>query len=1478
MPSTYPTWHQFYSVNAEAPNSAFEHLCRLLFTAELSIEAPPQQRKNQAGIETEPVEHNGELVGFQAKHYDNRINKADVIDSINTAKERHPMLTVLYFYCNLEFGNPQKGQDITLTEAKIKACANKNGLRLVLRMGTQILDLVAKNALAYKYFFDPLQAYKKLLAHEKNQQDAFFLYAQNGLHASDLQFHLERPELESSIAAAIESDSLIIIHGESGTGKSAVVRTVAEKCHNNTVFCYRRGQYMQSSRASTLIYYGKTDWTLEDFDNAHNVEFANCTKCLVIDSAEHILHSAGLYGILNELAQLICKGWKILFTIRTENLVALLNILRDAQYPPSVLIEVPEISEENVNSILSTFGRKPQYQKDLSFYKNLFYLSLFLKSGDTTSTTDIALNVIKGKYGEALATQRIQAFETYVEQVCKRSSHIVKTRFIEPVGFASLKSDGILITLDNDTFCTAAHDQFLDWGIERIMHEVWEEERDISGFLDKIPKFAKGYNLTSWLKKKISSDRTFAIRICEIIINPNKITEVYITDITSALLQSDYFPSFIENYKNDILENDARVLLLLSKTINSTCKYKIPDKDSLMPLFHYQGACWGHLLMFVLKEYQNIDKYALKEIIEGLFLFTLVIRDSSIYQSFFRFAWHCFKANPYSLKNVLSICEILISYAPNVIVDELHDIKDDDSPDWVNALYKQIMFHTSGYRRIANSIHEHILSKFIPKWLDHDVLPEHSNAWYGSDHGLIDPLYGNIEYFPSSAYQTPFYWLLKENPEKALSCYITCIEKMQAYLVENSPYDTIEKIPMYISETEYIKISASSSLWGAYRGTESPTHSCVLHSMLMALEKYLLEDFHNSSENINQKETFLINLLGTSKAVCVAGVISSLVLAYPDVYKRTATILCKTVHFLEYDFDRFYNENQASSCNTSMLNDANKEQFYKERKTSNSLEHRKSNLAYLSFYLQSNYIEAAQLIQESYDAYHTAHKNQPAFFNTRLILYTHDPRYLRKEIKSHSAGYVQVSYSIDPIKLPKNIQDYFLREDPLKKNRQKLLDLKMWCMGARGLYSSGDQLRYWDEHPMEVFRLAQDIEKHPKLYQQDEIAIPTFGEVVAAIYLKSRDKLPSEHLIELSDIVLNHLFPSRNSSPFSEQTDLLMILPSIVRDIEECRAKALHLLKIKFCELCNQKYSTHEIFAFCDKIHELDLWSLFPAELQQIWNSAYVTLTEENLLPINKLQNLEFLFYLLFNKESRAHNSHNVTRIFEDINKYSTLVINSGRRDFTLHSEFCMRLGKYLICLAPDIIEAKINCIAPLIINNTCSGKQLLHSILVASKASDSTEAFWRIWNHVYAKFTNSANADKYNLIDTLILDDRFFASIIDLSHIINERFYLFFEKLVNERVISQQRVFEATVFIFSIHYNKISLHTYDLLSKIIDGIPRMNHDERTIYQLERLIENTHLDLSKKEQKQLHAHMHKILILMRDNGSNYAHTKLEQGF
>ncbi|MCQ2364537.1 MAG: ATP-binding protein [Akkermansia sp.] len=1479
MNHRFPSWSQFNYINADNPNAAFEHLCRMLFCEELSLPAPLWQRINQAGLETEPVETDGQFFGFQAKYFNDKINSADIVDSIKKAKEKHPNLSTLYLYCNLAFGNPKKGQAITAAEERIQECAKKCQLALVMRQGTQILDLIAHNDVAYKRFFDSDQIYDKILREEEKREGSFYNYAQNALKTLAHRFHLERKELEVEIIAALQEKNIIIIHGDSGTGKSAIVRTIAETLKASVVVRFRQGQILRNSPEGSLL---PTGYSLDDYIASHELEYPHYKKCIVIDSAEHILNTSAIHGILFDIKQFLKHGWKLLFTIREESLSALQNLLLETDYTDTALIHIPEISEIEVSSILSQFNRKLASNRDISFFANLFHLRLLLSSSTNSSVKDIAMNVIKGNQGEPLATLRLRAFLSYTEQVCKLNSYITSARSIEAVGYASLKSDGILLNFDDIGFCWASHDLFIDWGIGMLLEELWEQEPSVEAFLNKTPKFAKGHNLTNWIRKRIDSDNVFASNISEIIISDPKESREYITDLTTALLLSKYFTTFISLYKENILNNRTGLLQLLSKTINSTCRYRIHNEKYAFPIYQHKGECWSHLLNFVLEEYQHIDKYMLKELMNGLFFYTIITGNDASYEKFCRISWHCFKELPFRYSdvfhiNALDICEFLITFSSGIITDDLKSINFDNEPEWVNDFQQQLMFHTWRYPNLIHNLHEFIFSTFIPKWLHQYISHVGSHGAYSSLHGLLNPSY-DFEYTPASALHTPFYILLKYFHNKGIQHFVYCLQEMQQFIFCNSQYDTFEKIVMYTSETEYTEILASPSLWGAYRGTESPTHASVLHSMLMALEKYLLEDFHNSDEAIDQKETFLINLLSSSQSVCIAGVVSSLILAYPDIYKRTASILCKTVNFLKYDFERCFKEKDAALLNCNTLNDANKEQFYKERQKSDSLEHRQRDLANLSSYLHCSDSKTAQLIQESYDAYHKLHQKDVKFFDTRLMLYAKDPRFLQKEKTPYSEGLVKVTYSLDPIKLPKNIQKYFYKREENKEHQQKIFNLKIWCMSTRGYNSDATLLNYWDEHPSEVFQLARDIEKHPKLYQGEGMPTITSDEVFAALYLRCRDKLSRTILVEVCEIILNSIQSEKVCDPLSAQSDLLWLLPSIVLDVEECRDKATFLLYLKFCELSTRQTRSYEVFNFCKKIHELDLWSIFPTELQHVWDSAYATLTVGNSSPAVKLENMEFLFCLLPNNVMALHHSSSAARILDDIHIYSRIVIRSRWRNFHLPDDFCKKLGEYLISLAPNIVEAKINCISPLIINNTCSGKQILLSILFASKQSETTDAFWKIWNIIYSKLSELDFSERHALEDIITLSDRLFCGVFDFAHLINEFFYLFFEKIIKEEVISQQRIFEAIAFIFSIHCSKISIHTYVLLSKLIEINPHVTPYEGTISQLERMIENTRLKLSEIENKKLYAHMRELLVFMRDNGSNYAHTKLEQSF
>ena len=62
------------------------------------------------GIETEPIEYDDKLIGFQAKFYETKIseNKDDIKDSIAKAKSKNRKLNKILFYINQEFSESSK--------------------------------------------------------------------------------------------------------------------------------------------------------------------------------------------------------------------------------------------------------------------------------------------------------------------------------------------------------------------------------------------------------------------------------------------------------------------------------------------------------------------------------------------------------------------------------------------------------------------------------------------------------------------------------------------------------------------------------------------------------------------------------------------------------------------------------------------------------------------------------------------------------------------------------------------------------------------------------------------------------------------------------------------------------------------------------------------------------------------------------------------------------------------------------------------------------------------------------------------------------------------------------------------------------------------------------------------------------------------------------------------------------------------------
>jgi len=95
-----PNWDVFKAKYSENKQDNFEWFCYLLFCREYNKPNGILRYKNQSGIETNPVESNHEIIGWQSKFYEGKLSthKDDLIGTLEKSKRDYLNITKILFY------------------------------------------------------------------------------------------------------------------------------------------------------------------------------------------------------------------------------------------------------------------------------------------------------------------------------------------------------------------------------------------------------------------------------------------------------------------------------------------------------------------------------------------------------------------------------------------------------------------------------------------------------------------------------------------------------------------------------------------------------------------------------------------------------------------------------------------------------------------------------------------------------------------------------------------------------------------------------------------------------------------------------------------------------------------------------------------------------------------------------------------------------------------------------------------------------------------------------------------------------------------------------------------------------------------------------------------------------------------------------------------------------------------------------------
>lgn len=115
-----PNWNIFKSNAKGNLQDYFEWFCYLLFCRDFNRKQGIHRYKNQAGIETDPIEVDDEVISWQAKYYEVSLSskKVEILKMLQSNRDGYPNLTTLYFYTNQEWSTNSKGGD---PKAKVEA-------------------------------------------------------------------------------------------------------------------------------------------------------------------------------------------------------------------------------------------------------------------------------------------------------------------------------------------------------------------------------------------------------------------------------------------------------------------------------------------------------------------------------------------------------------------------------------------------------------------------------------------------------------------------------------------------------------------------------------------------------------------------------------------------------------------------------------------------------------------------------------------------------------------------------------------------------------------------------------------------------------------------------------------------------------------------------------------------------------------------------------------------------------------------------------------------------------------------------------------------------------------------------------------------------------------------------------------------------------------------------------------------------------
>lgn len=1227
-------WNIFRLKYDKREEWAFEQMSYLLFCAELGNRIGLFRFKNQTGIETEPLEKDGEFYGFQAKYYTIPLSgkKSEIISSIRKSKRENPKLNKILFFLNKEFSeSTKKGKKKSKYHIDIESEAKKLKLEIIWRVPSHFeLQLaLPENKYIYEDFFSLEPNEGTLIDEVKNHNDNILQAIQTEIPFGDKKIKIDRSEIVQEIVKASNSKENIIISGEGGSGKTALLKEFYSLQNSSIPICLFKASELNVNNINELFKldnnYNFTRF-IEAYQNEPN-------KIFVIDSAEKLAEVKNS-DVLNTLMQKLNEaGWNIIFTTRYSYLNDLVFHIRENYKLSFIVHDIPLITIDELKSISKTFDFSlPENHKFIERLRNLFYLSDYIefypnidKNGSLQSFVDllwkkrIQNNLIQK---DNLHLERERCIIHIAKKRCESGHFYINTDDLPQTAIFQLKQDEILGYDESHNGYFITHDIYEEWTLDKIISRNYTNYTDIKSFFvelgDSLP-IRRAFRF--WLSNKLSENNQEIEDFIKEAFSESSIVQFWKDELLISVLLSDYSETFFKFFKTEIKAQEFQILKRILFLLRIACT-DISSFESI-DITKPKGKGWEETIAFVFKykvEFFDANQNLVLPLVTdwcnynkkgettkhcGLLAFS-IIQKTETEQNFYMHD----KAEENLLK---------------VVFNAAYEIKSELKVTFDKVLKNKWLYHNNPYHGLCLKILvKPYLAEEIIKVLPLSVIELCNLFWqkrekkrddFGYDRDSIENKYGLIskhhsfDYFPASANQTPIYWLLQSDFWNTLDFIIRFTNKaIENYKKSSYGDGDLLEIKLEVNGN-FIQQYINATLWGLYRGISGPS---ILQCIHMALEKTLLE----FAEVLKPKELWpiILKILTESKSASLTSIICSLTLSYPNKFFETSLILFKTIELFRFDLSRCSSEFHIKSTTTIGYGlDKVRDVIYTdERIKSSEYEHRKISLESLCLMYQFNGVkgftteENTNFISKIYGIidFHKIKYSESSISNDYFILVLSrvDKRNLKSKVTEQENNKLLVEFS--PKELPEKIRKN--SEDTISQINEefKYTPLKLW---ANFIHSSGEnKYEKYETNPqqalIETKQLIEELKLDKRIFRLDS-DIPFF--VCSKLIIEHSKILSKEDKHFCENIILSSI-----SRLFSDDYDYQISdgveasFRAIPRLIEEFPNKKEDYLSIMLMALFD-KSSIGHYKRICDYVVEsIDvskIWEKNPKEALSIF-------------------------------------------------------------------------------------------------------------------------------------------------------------------------------------------------------------------------------------------------------------------------------------